>query len=253
MCKMKPKAYIFNAIFFILCLHGEAQLNNDSLGLSDFEFNIEERLPPIAELQEKAINNSPLIKFYNADVEAKEFKTQAAKREWMNNVGIEGGAKYGLFDNLVLTQDLGAEEITTAKTEQTRYYFGAFVKIPLSSIADKSNVNAAKSEAQKMKYQKQQNVKELKKLIISQYYDVIRAHRYLVIRTNAVESYRVQMLRAKLDFENNLISVSEFARLNDMLLNSITSLEGAKIDFETAFRLLEETIGEKIKLKSLNN
>jgi len=253
MYRKKNKVFLFSAIFIIVCVHSEAQTINDILDISDSAISIENRLPSISELQEKAITNSPLLKFYDAEVANKKFQIESEKREWMKNLGVEGGAKYGLFDNLILTQDLGAEELTTAKTEQTRYYFGAFVKIPLSSIADKSNVNAAKSEAQKVRYQKQHSAQELKKLIITLYYDVVRAHRNLIINTNAVESYRVQMLRAKIDFENNLISVSEFARLNDMLLKSIASLEETKIDYKNAFQLLEETIGERIELKSLDN
>lgn len=252
MFRMRHITLIINFIF-IVSFTARAQTNNDIINISDSEINIEDRLPTISELQEKALKNSPDIKFYDAEVKVKEFQVKSEKREWMRNLGVEGGTKYGLFDNLVLTQDLGAEELTTAKTEQTRYYLGAFIKIPLSSIADKSNVNAAKSEAQKMRYQKQRSARELKKLIITKYYDVVRAHRNLIIKTNAVESYRVQMLRAKMDFENSQITVSEYARLNDMLLRATISLEETKINYEAAFHLLEEIVGEKIELKSLDN
>lgn len=252
MYKMKHKTLLIIPIF-IVSFTAVAQTNNEIIHTSNSEISIEDRLPSISELQEKAIKNSPIIKFYNAEVDVREFQIISEKRQWMRNMGVEGGAKYGLFDNLILTQDLGADELTTAKTEQTRYYFGAFVKIPLSSFADKSNVNAAKSEAQKMRYQKQQSAQELKKLVITQYYDVVRAHWNLLIKTNAVESYRVQMLRTKMDFENGQITVSEYTRLNDMLLESIISLEETKIDYQAAFYLLEETVGEKIELKNLEN
>ncbi|QGY45698.1 hypothetical protein GM418_19085 [Maribellus comscasis] len=215
--------------------------------------DITERLPSIAELQAKAIANSPTLKYIDTDIEVKNYQIKTEKRVWMKQVGVETGAKYGLFDNLVISEDIGQGDINTQTTEQTRYYLGVYLKLPLSSVVDKSSINAAKSEVEKVRYQKQKSEQELNELVIKQYYSVVRAHRSIIVKANAVESYRVQMLRAKMDFENNQISVAEYSRLNDMLLNSITSLEDVKIEFEVALQLLEETIGEEIKIKKFEN
>jgi outer membrane protein TolC len=220
-------------------------LANTSTGV-DFSY----RLPPLAELQELAIEYSPIFKMLDADIAIGEHNVQEEKRAWMKSVGAEGGVSYGLYDNLVLTNDYGALESDFNSTEQTRYYMGAYLKIPISSIIDKSNVKAAKAEKQKLQYQRAIRIQELRQLIIVRYNNVLLHYRGMLIKSNAVESYRVQKLRADEDFKNGLINVYEFARLEDMMSKSVVDLEEAKLNFSTAFQILEETVGVKIQLKN---
>lgn len=211
--------------------------------------DISYRLPPLDELQGQAIDNSPVFKMLDADVAIGEYKVKEEKREWMASMGVESGARYGLFDNLVITQDLGLAESSTATTEQMRYHLGAYIKIPISAIIDNSNVKTAKAEKDKLRYQREARIQELRQIIIIRYNNVIREHRGMVIKTNAVENYRVQRLRAEEDFKNGIINIDEYARLEDMLTKAVLSLEESKLDFMTAFQILEETVGVKINLK----
>lgn len=226
-----------------------AQTYDELIANSSSGADITEKLPPLEELQAQAIDNSPIFKMLDADVAIGEFKVQEEKRAWMNSMGIEGGARYGLFDNLIISQDLGLVESNTQTTEQTRYFLGAFVKIPLSAIIDNSNVKTARAEKDRLRYQREARIQELRQLIIVRYNGVIREYRGIVIKSNAVENYRVQKLRAEEDFNHGEINVYEFARLDDMLSKAVLSLEEAKLDFSTAFQILEETVGVKINLK----
>ncbi len=241
---------------FIICIWGSisfAQTESEFANLYIKESHIEEQLPTLAELQEKAIQNSPRLKINDADIIIAKQQLLRQKRDWQNYIGLEGGAKYGLFDNLVLTQELGTEAVSTATTEQSRYYIGAYLKLPMASIFDKSNVKIAKAENQRVLNSKIENTNTIKQLVVTQYYNIVRAHRSVILRVNAVESYRIQMIRAKLDFENSIIPISEYARLNDMLIKALISLEESKVEYEVAIHLLEQTIGEKIELKTLEN
>jgi outer membrane protein TolC len=227
-----------------------AQTYDELLRNSSFDKDITDMLPPLAELQENAIMYSPVFKMLDADVKIGEYKIVEERREWMRWLGVEGGAKYGMFDNIVLSQELGSVDLATAKTEQTRYYAGLFLKMPFSSLADKSNVRAAKAEREKLSYQRKARIQELRQLIILQYGNVVKEHRGMIIKNNAVENYRVQMLRAQNDYKNGKINISDYARLDDMLSKAVLALEDAKTDFATAFMILEETVGTKIQLKN---
>ncbi len=211
--------------------------------------DISERLPPLAELQALAEKNSPYIKMLETDIKMGEAAIKKEKREWLHWVGLEGGIRYGKFDNLVITQDLGLEESNTETTEQTRYNVGGYVRIPLSSIIDRSNVIIAKMDKERAVYQKEVHSKEFRQLVITQYYNVIKEYRGMIIKSNAVENYRVQNVRAKEDFENGIIAVDEYARLEDMLSKAVYDLEDAKLSYAAAYNILEETIGTKIELK----
>ncbi|WP_321372782.1 TolC family protein [uncultured Draconibacterium sp.] len=227
----------------------KAQTYDELLAKTAEGTDISEKLPPLHELQRLAIENSPIFKLLDADVEIGAYKVKEEKREWMQSLGVEGGARYGLFDNLIISQDLGLVESNTQTTEQTRYYFGGFLKIPLSAIFDDSNVRTAKAENEKLKYQREARIQELRQLIIVRYYNVIREFRGIIIKTNAVENYRVQRIRAEEDFLNGKITIDEYARLEDMLTKAVLSLEETKLDFTSAFQILEETVGVPIKLK----
>lgn len=227
----------------------KAQEYSDIIERSLANNDIVNQLPKLNNLLDSAEVHSPLLKMYDSDLVIQELKIKSEKRDWMRNLGFEAGAKYGLFDNLILKEDLGIEDVATSTTEQTRYNVGLFLKIPLASIADKSNENIAREEINRLKYQKESSLQELRKLIIVQYNNVVKAHRGIVIRINDLESYRVQMIRAEKDYQNGQINVAEYARLKDYYLNSQIDLEENKVEFITALQLLQETVGIKINLK----
>ncbi len=247
--RIEIKIAIIN-IFILFLIKSVCAQTYDELveNISEGE-DIMDRLPPLAELQEQAIESSPIFKMLDSDVEIGEYKLKEEKRLWLNSIGIEGSARYGLFDNLIITEDLGILESSTSTTEQSRYYLGAYIKIPLSDIIDRSNVKTAQAEKQKLRYQREASIQELRKLIIACYNDVVKKHRGLLIKADLLESYRVQMMRAKLDFKNGNISIADYARLDQMWSKASLALEEAKLDYLTSFQILEETVGVKIKLK----
>jgi len=179
--------------------------------------DITDQLPPLATLQAQAEENSPLLKIHDANIVINQLRVNSEKREWMRSLGFEAGAKYGLFDNLILKEDLGIDEVVANTTEQTRYNIGLYLKIPISSIIDKSRVDLAVAERDRVLLEKEATLKELRQLVIVQYGNIVKAYRNIVILNNSVEVYRVQMVRAEKDFTNGKITVDEFARLNDML------------------------------------
>ena len=50
------------------------------------------------------------------------------------------------------------------------------------------------------------------------------------------------------DFTNGKLTVDEYARLNDMLSRATANLEDTKVEYFVALKLLEETVGVKIKI-----
>lgn len=240
------------APFFILIFSVSmawAQDYHDVLEKSLNNNKIENQLPPLQQLLDSAETHSPLLKMYDSDVIIQELKIKSEKKDWMKSLGFQAGARYGLFDNLILKEDLGVEDLKTSTTEQTRYNLGLYLKIPLSSILDKNNQEIAEEEVNRIKYQKANSALELRKLIIVQYNNVVKAYKSMVIRINELETYRIQMIRAEKDYQNGQINVAEYARLKDFYLNSKLDLENNKVEFVTALQLLQETVGININLK----
>ena len=243
-------------LFFITILYStvsNAQTDFDYLD-SELEKNgIQNLLPPLQTLLDSAQQHSPLLKVYDSEIIIQQLKIQSEKREWMESLGFQAGARYGLFDNLILKEALGIEDLAASTTEQTRYDVGVFLKIPLSSLADKSNVQMAKEEKNRLNFQKLNTLRELRQLVIIQYNNVIKAHKKMLINSHQVETYKVQMLSAEKDYENGIIDIAEYARLNNLYTTALISKEDTKIEFITALQLLRETTGTKIHLKKTEN
>lgn len=225
----------------------KAQFPEEFITRSLKENDISKELPPIDSLLELAEQNSPLLNFYNADIVINQLKVISEKRDWMEHLSFEGEARYGLFDNLILSSDLGREDLATSTTEQTRYSLGVSLRLPLSKIADRRNrINIAKSEEDKARYQHETAIKELRQLVIIQYNNIIKAHRLMVVNNANVSSFNVQAIRAEKDFLNGKINIAELARLREMLARGIENFESNKSDFQLAYLLLQETVGSNL-------
>jgi outer membrane protein TolC len=230
-----------------------AQSYDEIISFSLEKNSIRQYLPPLENLLDSAEKNSPLLKMYDSDIVIKELTIKSQKREWMKNMGLEAGIKYGLFDNLILRQDMGIEDLATSTTEQTRYNIGFSLRIPLAMIADKSELKMAREEKNKLIYEKANSLNELRKLIIVQYNNILKAHKKMIINTQQVESFRIQVMRADKEFENGIINSAEYARLSNMFSNALLELEESKLEFMAAIQLIQESVGINITLKTNKN
>ncbi|MGE0092851.1 MAG: TolC family protein, partial [Bacteroidales bacterium] len=187
-----------------------------------------------------------MLKFYNADILINELKVKSEKRDWMRHLGVEAGVKYGLLDNVVFSSYFGAN--MNNFNSETRYSIGAYLRIPIGSVLDKSAVKMSEQEIVKAEQLFERTLQELRQLVIIQYNNLIKSHRSLIVRSNLVATYEAQMLRAEKDFTEGNIDVSEYARLNEMYTTSILNLEENKVEFNTALQILQETVGVKIDI-----
>ncbi|RNC89634.1 MAG: hypothetical protein ED555_09205 [Allomuricauda sp.] len=212
--------------------------------------DISKRLPPLDSLMTIARENSPRLKFFDADYEYWDGQVVLAKKSWLRHINLEAGYGYGIFDNLSNQQiagDPGSQ--TLFSTEQSRYTVGASLKVPLSSVFNrKREIKNAKAEADKSKYNKEYAIWELEQLIVRQYNDLIRAHRLFFISNSIVETYKVQSIRAEKDFSNGVINVTEYTRLQQMLNQAISSFESQRAEFLIALKSLEGTVGIQIEI-----
>lgn len=211
--------------------------------------HVSDLLLPLGHLQELAIENSPLLKFHNADIIISELKIRAEKRNWMTTLGFEASAKYGLFDNLIITEDLNTES-KTSTTEQTRYSVGLTLKIPLDKIADRTNVKQAKAELEKYRYQKLTSEKELRQLVIVQYNNILKSYSSVEIRNKALGVLNMHLTSVEKDFVNGIIDIAEFSRVNDIKMNAELEFERAKIELVAAIQILNEIVGKPVKIKN---
>jgi outer membrane protein TolC len=211
--------------------------------------HVSDMLIPLSDMQLLAVQNSPLLKFYNADIIISELKIKAEKRNWMTTLGFEASAKYGLFDNLLITEDLNTES-TTSSTEQTRYSVGLTLKIPLNTVADRTNVKQAKAELEKFRFQKENSIKELRQLVIVQYNNVLKSYTSVEVRNKSLGVLKMHLSSVEKDFVNGKINIAEYSRVNDIKMNAELEFEKVKIELLTAIQILSEIVGKPVITKN---
>ena len=235
-------------LIFILFLTSQVRAQEDFIQKSLEENDISRDLLSLDTLMSRAEINSPLLNFYNADIVINKLKVISEKRDWMEHLAFETDVRYGLFDNLILTEDLGAKDLATSTTEQTRYAIGLSLRIPLSKIADRRNrINIARTEEEKARFQLETAVRELRQLVIVQYNNLLKAHRLMIVTNANVTSFNVQVMRAEKDFLDGQITIAELARLREMHARAIENFESNKSDYQLAYQLLQETVGTNLK------
>ncbi|WP_421919814.1 TolC family protein [Marinifilum sp.] len=210
---------------------------------------ISDLLLPLGEMQQMAIENSPLLKYHDSQVLISELRIKAERRDWMNTLDLEASARYGLFDNLLISEDLNTEAAAST-TEQTRYSVGVSLKIPLSKIVDRTNVKQAKAELDKYRYQQQSIERELRQLVVVQYNNVLKCYKSVEVRNKAFGVLNIHLNSVEKDYVSGKIDIAEFSRVHDIKMNAELELERAKIELISSMQVLNEIVGKPVILKN---
>ncbi len=243
---------IVRKIFYLLVIMAAAI--NLSAQESDYENPIEIALeensvdkvfPPLAVLIDSAITNSPDVILSDSQISIRESNITEEKREWMQSISVIASANYGQYDNLTVEEDWGMSNLIANTQEQTRYTIGLSLRLPLSRIADRSNVITAQEELSYAKNEKLKAIQEIRKQVIEEYNDVIKSYKTVIIYTEEVQDYKIQVINAEKEYKSGIINSYEYIRLKNMLTQSQLSLENSKIEFSNNLQILEETVGYK--------
>jgi outer membrane protein TolC len=173
---------------------------------------------------------------------------QIQKRFWLNNFAVNLGWSYGQFDALTVNPDAPVGVATTTSS-QNRYTIGGSFKMPLSTPINQSNEMQLRKLAQEQIRLRKLNQKiEVRKTIITMYQSLIQTHRLLLIANNSLETMKIHAKRVEREYLDGLISVAEYSTVQETLVSSMVTLETRKMEFITAYLLLEETTGLKLNL-----
>ncbi|WP_282125498.1 TolC family protein [Marinifilum flexuosum] len=245
------RGYITRILFSLLIMSLSIISNAQVSEVIDKELklhNLKTKIIPLGQLLDSAVIHSPLLKMIDADILIQDLKIKSEKKDWLSYFSVTGSAKYGMFDNLIINESLGDESTGTTNAKQQRYSVGLSLKIPFSSIFDNVDREVAISEKVKLQYQKDKVVSELRKLVVTQYGNLLRAHAKLIIKTSELETMKMQMADTEVNYRNGKIPLADYSKQKSQLLNLRLECEEIRIEFTVAIHLLQETIGIKLNL-----
>ena len=195
---------------------------------------MKDSLHPLSYYLENAILNSPIIKMHTATVDQKKLELQLVKYSWMREIYVTADTKLGNYGN-------------TNPLEQFNlgYGTGAFIRLPLTAIVGNSErKKIAKLEIEASNFQKLNIEEELKKLVITQYNEVLLKRNLIKIQVQAVDVSLVNYKVAEQEYKGGTISIDAYARTTEIYFTQLSALEKIKSEYKNSLELLAEICGK---------
>ena len=235
-------------ILLINQLSGFAQQNKGPDLLID---GIESMLPSLETIIDSAIANNPYVKFRDLQIAVNTHKLKSDRAEWTRDIGFQTDVRYGTFDNFASNVVEGQNPaLSSTRNTQTNYGIGAYIRIPFYDFLNRKNqIKMAKAEIEQAKSFSQVQRNELRQLVIRQYNELIIKQRLLKIKAKYTETSRIHMQMVEKEFINGAITLTEYSSLSEIASRAESELESAKMDFRTAYMILEEIVGMKFNLQ----
>lgn len=212
--------------------------------------DIKNKIPPLEILIDSAIANNPYIQFRDLQLIVNDCKLRSNRVDWTRNIGVQSDIRYGNFYDYSTNSSSGIQPPSIATNRNETHYGVAFyVNLPFYTLVSRKNqlklANAEIDQAQKMA-EVQRN--ELRQTVIKLYNDLILKQRLNRIKAKYLETSRINMQMVEKEFSNGIISVTEYSRISEIVTRTESDYENSRMDFLTAYMILEEMVGMKFNL-----
>ena len=127
--------FILNSINLVFGQGPNNSSINDSIKVDSIYSSIE--LPLLQTFIESGLQNSPILKINDNEIEQVIQRIKIEKSAWLDNIFIEGITKYGLFNQLIISGEAGSntnEVGVQSANQQFNYFGGLSMKIPISDF-----------------------------------------------------------------------------------------------------------------------
>jgi outer membrane protein TolC len=237
------------AIFLAIQFPGQAQTSKSFDLLKD---DVESELPPLSVLIDSAIHHNPYVKFRENQKIINQENLRTNQAQWSRNIGFQSDIRYGTFNNFNnYTSGGQSPDVNSTLTTEFNYGVGAFIRLPFDEIFNhKHQVNTAKMQLDQANNMAEVQRDELRQLVIRQYNELILKQRLMKIKARYLEISRFNMESSEKDLHNGAVSVTEYSRIAELSANAESDFQITKVEFNTAYLILQEIVGFKFYLNN---
>lgn len=210
---------------------------------------IDRELPELHVLLDSALINSPLLKVSDKQISQVLEQIKIEKKSWSEYFSLDANAKYGLYNQLTLSDVTSGEQTETgiqSKDQQFNYYVGVTFKMPLSDIAKKGNKLKILNDNISEKQQEREELKQqLQQLIIKEYFNLVFLSKSIKINQEILQSLTASLMKSERDIQSGTISIESY---NTMLIQKSKAEENyfkVKSEYYAQYKNLELITGCK--------
>ncbi len=190
-------------------------------------------LPTLEQAIDSALANSPVIQFYQAELEKSEHVLHGSRYDWASGIALDLDSKYGRYGGTLLLDDLSLG-----------YGGRVGVNIPLSTfIGKKDRKSVLELDVATAGFKKEELTRQVRAAVIQQYNKVVLQQRLIEVKSKAILQMDVQLQIARKEFTEGIILISELNNVFATHAGTLEQFEVAKSNFKTDYMLLEEMVG----------
>ncbi|MFH1297529.1 MAG: TolC family protein, partial [Bacteroidota bacterium] len=185
------------------------------------------RIPPLDDLIDSAIVNSPHVKEIDAEIYLRKYGIKTTRRDIFANFYFDAGLNLYYEDALTNTRtNLGDINSVLSNQDNNNYQVGLSIRMPFDDLMDHRNrVKRATKYMEQAFSIREEEIKVIRRDIIEQYNRLIIYQKILKISNDNQIYMSLQMALAEKEFLNGQLSLFELARMNEMNRRAVTDFE----------------------------
>lgn len=197
-------------------------------------------MPSLQVLIDSAYANSPVISIKEIEIDKRKAYLSVEKKSWTRS--IEFTTKYVAGVNL--DGDI-AEPYSTGLDQW--YGFGGNISLPLSTVVSrKENLKIAYLQIENAEKELERQKQIVKNEVQRVYFELMLNYELTLLRMEAVSMSDFHYAKAKLEFENNTLEITEYSKIHEANVKNHVLLNEAKVFYNAALTELELICGFNI-------
>lgn len=208
-------------------------------------------LPELNVFIESALNNSPLLKINEREIDKFLEEIKIKKKSWTEYFLVDANTKYGLFNQLLIDEQSttgGTDVGIKSAKEQFNYYAGLTIRMPLSSFLNKKNeLKILNTDIEESKLKNEQLKKEITQLVIEEYFKLVYLKESMEIAQDAMQTTKINYMRSVKDFENGIVNLNDFTILVNTKAKADEAYSKVKNEYYAQFYKMQILTGVNLQ------
>lgn len=171
------------------------------------------------------------------------------QKEIFSGIGLGTGYSYGSRIGLGTGDSPQQNQLNAfVLPAQAQYNVGVMVSLPISQVLNRGNeLNKQKMAVQQAEAGRKIKERQLRQVVISLYQEIVMARAQMKLHQEAYQTINIHFKLAEKQFEKGEITLAEMAKISETYAAAATAQGTSQVRYATAFLMMEELIGKKIK------
>ncbi len=236
--------------FLVINVLSQSNLKADS-SLTNFDYTKTEsfNIPELSVCIDSALINSPLLKASDHQIAVILEDIKINKKTWLDFFLIDGNVRFGLYNQLTLTQQTANPDVSVQSAkEQLNYFAGVTLRIPFSYFTNNGNQRKKLEYNLKEIQEKKDELRnEIRKVVVKEYFTLKRLQDLIAVHLNNLQTAQIDMFKSKNDVKSGLIGMTEFAASSSAYTKAMEGFVNVKNEYYMQYHILSILIGTNLQ------